>query len=89
MYDKYRDMTYKQFDTWIGENWTKVSSESIKWYIENEDKISKYWDLWKPSIIYNIIIPANECIEARRKEDQRLYNIFLHNMRKDIEQTNI
>lgn len=82
MYNKYKDITFKQFEQWLNDHWVNVDGETIRWYISDADKIESYWEIWKPLVIYNIIIPTMDYIafkERKRKEwEAVLYRGFPH-----------
>lgn len=68
IYDKYKDITFEDFEKFVDNNWTYLYPEHIDWYIRNDHMIKKYWHLWKPYVILNIIIETLDTIERRNKD---------------------
>lgn len=67
MYENYKNICFKDFEEFMYDYWVFIYPEFISWYITNEPMLEKYWLLWRPYIIYHVILPA-----IKEKEDRRM-----------------
>lgn len=67
-YEKYKNISFKEFERFMHNHWTCVYAEFIAWYIANLFVLEANWELWRPYIIYNVILPTLEEKECRERE---------------------